>query len=326
MMKVTEAFNMFVDEQLFRNNSSKTLIWYRENLGAFFRWLGADATLDDLTIFNYKAYCSYLLHEYEHNGKPLKSTSVNSHVRAVKAFYNFCIQEDLIPDFSRKLKTTKIHKTEKLPLDDEEIQLILDCFGYTVLECRNRCWVVLMCDSGLRRGEILSLKMCNVDLKHDFLLVTGKGCKQRFVPLGKMSHDVLLHYIAFYRSGAGGSDTVFVDRFGKPCNDNTIKQVFQKIKKRTGIDRLHPHLLRHTFATNYLCDGGDLETLRLILGHSDLQVTSMYLHLAQNKQLLLSKHRSHLDAIIINERIETNEKCSEVNTNIRKRISNYRKL
>lgn len=312
-MKVTEAFEMFIDEQLFRNNSPKTLLWYRENLGAFFRWLGVDSTLDDLTIFNYKAYCSYLLHEYEHNGKPLKSTSVNSHVRAVKAFYNFCIQEDLIPDFSRKLKTTKIHKTEKLPLDDEEIQLILDCFGETVLECRNRCWVVLMCDSGLRRGEILSLKMCNVDLKHDFLLVTGKGCKQRFVPLGKMSHDVLLHYIVYYRAGAGGSDPVFVDRFGNACNANTIKQVFQKLKKCTGIDRLHPHLLRHTFATNYLVDGGDLETLRLILGHSDLQVTSMYLHLAQNKRLLQSKHRSHLDYMVNNERIDTNEEHTKVN-------------
>ena len=312
-MKVTEAFDMFIDEQLFRNNSPKTLLWYRENLGAFFRWLGVDSSIDDLTIFNYKAYCSFLLHEYEHNGKPLKSTSVNSHVRAVKAFYNFCIQEDLIPDFSRKLKTTKIHKTEKLPLDDEEIQLILDCFGENVLECRNRCWVVLMCDSGLRRGEILSLTMCNVDLNHDFLLVTGKGCKQRFVPLGKMSHDVLLHYIAYYRAGAGGSDPVFVDRFGNACNANTIKQVFQKLKKCTGIDRLHPHLLRHTFATNYLVDGGDLETLRLILGHSDLQVTSMYLHLAQNKRLLQSKHRSHLDYMVNNERIDTNEEHTKVN-------------
>lgn len=270
MMKVTEAFEMFVDEQLFRNNSPKTLIWYRENLGAFFRWLGVDSSIDDLTIFNYKAYCSYLLHEYEHNGKPLKSSSVNSHVRCVKAFYNFCIQEDLIPDFSRKLKTTKVHKTEKLPLDDEEINLLLQSFGDTVLERRNFCWVVLMCDSGLRRGEILSLIMKNVDLNHDFLLVTGKGCKQRFVPLGQLSHIALYDYISRYRSGAGGSDPVFVDRFGNACNANTIKQVFQKLKKCTGIDRLHPHLLRHTFATNYLVDGGDLETLRLILGHSEL--------------------------------------------------------
>lgn len=170
-----------------------------------------------------------------------------------------------------------------------------------------------MCDSGLRRGEILSLTMCNVDLKHDFLLVTGKGCKQRFVPLGKLSHDVLLYYIVYYRAGAGGSDPVFVDRFGNACNANTIKQVFQKLKKCTGIDRLHPHLLRHTFATNYLVDGGDLETLRLILGHSDLQVTSMYLHLAQNKRLLQSKHRSHLDYMVNNERIDTNEEHTKVN-------------
>lgn len=313
MMKVTEAFEMFVDEQLFRNNSPKTLIWYRENLGAFFRWLGVDSSIDDLTIFNYKAYCSYLLHEYEHNGKPLKSSSVNSHVRCVKAFYNFCIQEDLIPDFSRKLKTTKVHKTEKLPLDDEEINLLLQSFGDTVLERRNFCWVVLMCDSGLRRGEILSLIMKNVDLNHDFLLVTGKGCKQRFVPLGQLSHIALYDYISRYRSGAGGSDPVFVDRFGNACNANTIKQVFQKLKKCTGIDRLHPHLLRHTFATNYLVDGGDLETLRLILGHSDLQVTSMYLHLAQNKRLLQSKHRSHLDYMVNNERIDTNEEHTKVN-------------
>lgn len=114
-------------------------------------------------------------------------------------------------------------------------------------------------------------------------------------------------------TAAGGSDPVFVDRFGNACNANTIKQVFQKLKKCTGIDRLHPHLLRHTFATNYLVDGGDLETLRLILGHSDLQVTSMYLHLAQNKRLLQSKHRSHLDYMVNNERIDTNEEHTKVN-------------
>lgn len=80
--------------------------------------------------------------------------------------------------------------------------------------------------------------------------------------------------------------------------ENTVKQVFQKLKKQTGILRLHAHLLRHTFATNYLVDGGDLETLRLLMGHSDLQVTMMYLHLAENKKLLQRKHQSHLDMII----------------------------
>lgn len=296
-MKSSEAFDMFIFEQLFRNNSPKTIVWYRENVGAFLLWLGSESTVDDLTIYNYKSYCSYLIHDYERNGKPLKSSSVNSHIRAVKAFYNYCIQEDMIPDFSRKLKTTKVFKEEKLPLSDEEIQHLIDCFGSSELEERNRCWVILMVDSGLRRGELLGLRLCDVDLDNNFILVTGKGRKQRYVPLGNLSHFALEKYICTFRIDSEPIAPVFVDRFGCRCNDNTIKQVFQKLKHRTGIKRLHPHLLRHTFATNYLFDGGDLETLRLILGHSDLQVTSMYLHLSQNKQLLKNKHRSHLDNI-----------------------------
>ncbi len=293
-MTIREAFKNFMFEQRFRGNSDRTYEWYNDNICAFLAWLSSDG-IDELTIYNYKAYCSYLLHDYERNGKPLKSSSVNSHVRAVKAFYNFCIQEDYIPDFSRKLKTTKINKTEKLPLDDAEIKQLLDCFDDSVLGIRNRCWVILMVDSGLRRGELLRLKLEDVDINSGFMLVNGKGSKQRFVPLGEASRSELTQYIKRFRSSAHQSEPLFVDRFGFQCSENSVKQVFQKLKSETGIDRLHPHLLRHTFATNYLCDGGDLETLRLILGHSDLQVTSMYLHLAENKKLLQMKHLSHVD-------------------------------
>lgn len=228
----------------------------------------------------------------------MKSSSINSRVRAVKAFYNYCIEEDLLPDFSKKLKATKIRKTEKLPLDDDEIHTLVSVFGDSALEERNRCWVILMCDSGLRRGEIINLQIGNVYLERGFMIVTGKGDKQRFVPLGELSKISLATYIHKYRNEANESEPVFVNRFGEKCTINTVKQVFQKLKKQTGILRLHAHLLRHTFATNYLVDGGDLETLRLLMGHSDLQVTTMYLHLAENKKLLQRKHQSHLDMII----------------------------
>ena len=295
---IQEAYDMFIKEQLFRNNSERTVAWYKDSLLLFFNWLGsANITIKKLTIDNYKSYCTYLQHDYTHNGKPLKSSSVNNRVRALKAFYNYCIEEDMIPDFSKKLKTTKISKTEKLPLDDDEIHTLISAFGNTALDERNRCWVILMCDSGLRRGEIINLEIGNIDIKRGFMIVTGKGSKQRFVPIGKLSKKSLTDYIRKYRSNANESDPVFVNRFGCKCTDNAIKKVFQKLKNQTGIQRLHPHLLRHTFATNYLVDGGDLETLRLILGHSDLQVTSMYLHLAENKKLLQMKHQSHLDMI-----------------------------
>lgn len=296
---IYEAYKMFINEQLFRNNSKRTLIWYNENLSAFFNWLGENKNVDSLTVENYKSYCTFLQHDYvKRNGQPLKSSSVNSRVRAIKAFYNYCIEEDLLPDFSKKLKATKIRKTEKLPLDDDEIHTLVSAFGDSALEERNRCWVILMCDSGLRRGEIINLQIGNVHLARGFMIVTGKGDKQRFVPLGELSKISLATYIRKYRNEAKESEPVFVNRFGEKCTINTVKQVFQKLKKQTGILRLHAHLLRHTFATNYLVDGGDLETLRLLMGHSDLQVTMMYLHLAENKKLLQRKHQSHLDMII----------------------------
>lgn len=99
-------------------------------------------------------------------------------------------------------------------------------------------------------------------------------------------------------SYAETSEPLFVDRFGNPCNDNAIKQVFAKLKKYTGIERLHPHLLRHTFATQYIVNGGNLEMLRLIMGHSSITVTQIYLHLANNIKLMQKTHNSHLDKLL----------------------------
>ncbi|MCH5186511.1 MAG: tyrosine-type recombinase/integrase [Oscillospiraceae bacterium] len=82
-----------------------------------------------------------------------------------------------------------------------------------------------------------------------------------------------------------------------PISASLIKKLFKKIRKDTGIDRIHPHLLRHTFATNYLLDGGDLETLRLLLGHSSINVTQIYLHLAANDNIIRNRKPSHMDSI-----------------------------
>lgn len=97
----------------------------------------------------------------------------------------------------------------------------------------------------------------------------------------------LQDYIYYYRLGSAPDDNVFVQiKSKKLINENVIKQYFARLKKRTGINRLHPHLLRHTFATSYILGGGNLEMLRILLGHSDYDVTKNYLHLANQYQIL----------------------------------------
>ncbi len=285
---------MFLLEQEYRNNSEVTIDWYKWQLGDFFRWLGSDDPAD-LSLQHFKEYGVFLRSLRKHDGNKLSGNSVNGALRAVKAFYNFAIDSELLEDFSRQLKLPRVHKKEQLILDDDEIRKLLGCFGNNPTDLRNKCFVVLMLDCGLRRGEIPRLNVGDVNLKNNTLLVRGKGAKERLVPIGSNCSNLLNVYsssCAYQISGA----PFFMDYLSRDrCTDNLMKQVFQDLKVRSGIERLHPHLLRHTFATYYLADGGDLETLRLILGHSSINTTQIYLHLAFNLKLSRSRYHSHLD-------------------------------
>lgn len=283
---------MFMYEQRFRNNSAATIEYYTLSLGLFLDFVGADESVEVLDISMYKDYVVYL-----QSSGHLKSTSVNTYVRAVKAFYNWLIDEEQIGDCSRKLKLIKQKRQEIIPLSDDEIDVLLKSFDTSdLLELRNKCLTLLMVDSGLRRAETVRLRCCDVDFAHNSLLVTGKGDKERIVPLGSLTVEVLREYnerVSDRRKKR--VDSFFLDRFAEPLDVNAVDLVFSKLKDVTGIQRLRCHLLRHTFATNYLLDGGDLETLRLILGHSSIAITQLYLHLANNQKMLRERHNSHLD-------------------------------
>lgn len=295
-MTINELYDLFLLEQDYRNNTPITIEWYKVQLGDFFRWLNAEDPAE-LSLLNFKKYGVFLRSLTKRDGGKLSSSSVHGCLRAVKAFYNFCIEEEYIDDFSRHLKLPKVYKKEQMILDDEEIKILFDCTNSCRYDLRNRCFVALMLDSGLRRGEIPKINIGDLDLRNQTLLVRGKGSKQRIVPIGSMSAKLLTEYLD-QRDHIDSSEPFFIDMYGKRCTDNLMKQVFQDLKNLSGIERLHPHLLRHTFATYYLADGGDLETLRLILGHSDVHTTQMYLHLAFNLKLARSRYNSHLDSLM----------------------------
>lgn len=290
-MTILEAFDNFMFEQRVRNNSPATITFYSSALGSFVDWLSV-SDVEELTISQYKDYIIFL------SSSGIKSTSVNTNMRAVKAFYNFLIDEELIGDCSRKLKLIKQQKQEIIPLSDDEIGRLLGCFDVSdELELRNKCFTLLMLDCGLRRSELCRLKVSDVDLTQKSILVNGKGGKQRLLPMGELTFHCLESY--FHRTVHARSGKIsapfFLDRRGSGIDINVIKMVFQDLKERTGIQRLHPHLLRHTFATLYLVDGGNLEMLRCLLGHSSISITQIYLHLSSNYSLIRARHNSHVD-------------------------------
>jgi len=231
IMIVSEAYQAFMYEQRFRNNSAETLVYYTNALGMFMDFVGADEPVESLDIRLYKDFVIFL----QSSGK-LKPSSVNTYVRAVKAFYNFLIDDEQIPDCSRKLKLIKQKRDEIIPLSDEEIRKLLSVFGDSVLELRNKCLVLLMLDCGLRRSETCRLTFGDVDFKQKSLLVNGKGSKQRLVPMGCLTCTSLENYARLVRSSSDRIDSPFFrDRFGNALDVNAVKIVFQDLKERTGI-------------------------------------------------------------------------------------------
>jgi site-specific recombinase XerD len=164
--------------------------------------------------------------------------------------------------------------------------------------------VILMLDTGLRAGEIASAELVKFKPVECCLKVMGKGKKERIVPVGVEAQTAVSEYINYIRSEMAKPDCkrLFVSKDGGPITENTIKLFFSRLKKKSGITRLHAHLCRHTFAINYILNGGDIYSLKEILGHTTLEMVNRYLHFT--KAQITARHRefSPMDRILGNRK------------------------
>jgi site-specific recombinase XerD len=142
-----------------------------------------------------------------------------------------------------------------------------------------------MLDTGLRASEVANIKLGNLNLVEGCLKTMGKGSKERMVPLGKVVQKALWQYINMARPkpAIGECDNLFLSSTGYPITVNTIKLIFSRLAKISGVARLHAHLCRHTFAINYLLNGGDIFSLQEILGHTTLEMVRHYLHFSSSQ-------------------------------------------
>lgn len=289
-MNISSAFELFkVDHEVYC--SDKTMIYYNDNVPKFINFLTDHLQLQPDQI-DTGSISRDLVIAYQKSLRDsgIKNTSVNTYFRAAKTFLNYCIDESYCDsDVLRNVKFLKSDQEDIIPLSEWEVDEIDGLFNYkTESGMRNLCIVHLMLDAGFRRSDVVNLRYSNINFSNNYLMVQGKGNKYRSIPLCPRLKKILSHYLIKYRACAPGDDFPVFAKIGspEPINLDSIKQLFSRMKKRTGISRLHPHLLRHTFATSYMIGGGNMEFLRLMLGHEDYDTTKKYLHLAQQSKML----------------------------------------
>lgn len=229
----------------------------------------------------------------------ISSTTIQTYIRALRSFLTWCYQQEYIPvNLSEKFRLPKAQRKAIDVLTDSEVRRLLFCFNLRYLvHLRNYCMCSLMLDSGLRLHEVVTLTIEHTHLPEGYIIVDGKGNKQRVVPLGMNTRKFLFRYLS-RRPGCASTDRVFLMSNLEPVTDATLRQMFRKLKKRSGIPRLRAHLLRHTFATRYLENGGDMYALQQILGHTSLEMVKKYVHSTTRKIVPKFPEFSPLDNLL----------------------------
>jgi len=280
--------------------SPRTVDWYNEVLGLFVRWLGEGGSSTAIGDIDENKVRRFILHIQEKPGmKGHTSThTVANRVRALKAFFAWLGKKGYTGgDLLRELKMPKTVDQVIEPLNEEDIKKMFSGINAnTVLGARNSALVSLMLDTGLRLSEAAYLEDSDVHLEDRYVKVLGKGGRERIVAFGVACQRAMLHYHHFrVNPSHNGVSSFFLTIDGYPLSPYAIKSFFRRLSKAVGIPRLHPHLLRHTYATSFLLNGGDVFLLKQNLGHSTLIMVQNYLHIASTRAAIRSQEFSPLD-------------------------------
>jgi integrase/recombinase XerD len=212
------------------------------------------------------------------------AATIKLHVVALRIFFRFLVQRTILArDPTEFLGVPKVERYLPDALSEEEVcRLIGAAGGKTPLEIRDRAIVELLYASGLRVSELCGARLENLDLDAGFIRVIGKGNKQRLVPVGSSARRSLARYLAAGRPELVGKKTggeVFLSVRGRKLTNQRIWQLLGELARRAGLERdVHPHMLRHSFATHLLQGGADLRVIQEMLGHADIATTQIYTH------------------------------------------------
>lgn len=256
-----------------RRASENTVAAYRRDLTRFVGSLGEIPTAR-IKSHHVKQFAGTL------HARGLSPRTIARHLSSVRSFFDYLVRHrEVGANPASGVRAPK--QRERLPktLDPDQTAQLFSERAESVIEVRDRAMLELLYGSGIRLAELVDIDIRDLDLANGFVTVTGKGRKTRVVPIGKAALGAIEAWLA-KRPEASGREPLFTSRGRARMSARNVQLRLKKIAARTtGNDGVHPHLLRHSFASHLLESSGDLRAVQELLGHADISTTQVYTHL-----------------------------------------------
>ena len=271
-----------------RRLSPNTINDYSFTFHKFKQYLGDDPPIADISVRDIQIFLS-------NQNNISKKTLLNYHT-GLSALWTWCLDEELVNEhILHKVKRPKPEIRVIRPYTQAEVQAMLsvlkaskiytrpgkrECSHKLLLADRNKAIIYLLLDTGIRASELGNLRIHHVDVRNHRITVMGKGSKQRTNPFSARTGQILWRYLAL-RNKDTAADYLFVTNEGRNLVRTRILNILRVIGDRAGVQGVNVHRFRHTFAINYLRNGGDPYSLQIMLGHSTMDMVKRYLLIAQ---------------------------------------------
>ena len=288
-MRVVDAVTEY--EYTLLHLSPRTIEFNRPKARLFATWLAEHGveTLDGVTASHTRRFLDEIqTTPSARTGKLLASQTVHGFFEVVRSFLYWCVREGLVEDrFTHRLTPPRVEQTVIQTFAPSEIALLFEAANgdrTPTIQARDKALLAVLLDTGIRASELCRLTLDHVYFTPSdaWLLVTGKGNKQREVSLGREARVLLHRYIAQHRKVPDSEQHVFLSRMGEPLAVYKLDDILYRLRDRAGRERFRgirvsAHTFRHTFAVRFLEAGGDVYTLSRLLGHNHIVTTQIYL-------------------------------------------------
>ncbi len=268
-----------------RGVAQNTLEAYRRDLRRFLLIVQEKGFTDFQQIMP-EAIIEYLVRIKDEGLSP---NSMNRSLAAMRGFYKYLLREKMIEQTPlANIELAKVWMRLPDTISKEEMNLILAQPGVeTAATLRNTAMLELLYATGIRVSELIGLTMNSINWQVGFLVVMGKGSKERIVPIGKTAYDCTKLYVEESRPQlmqGKSTDVLFLNRFGGKFTRQGFWKMVVGYAKKSGLQKkVHPHTFRHSFASHLLEGGADLRTVQVMLGHADISTTQIYTHITRER-------------------------------------------